>query len=88
MLSTHARVATAAALAGEMAAICLAYVVTPIVISGGDFYLFMHHQVWLFTLICNSICRHVTNSTVCHDKLVNQQYAAHSDSPHDDESSR
>ena len=29
----------------------------------------------------------VTNPAVCHDKVVNQQFAACSGSPHDDESS-
>ena len=30
----------------------------------------------------------VINPTVCHDKLVNQQFAAHSGLPHSDESSQ
>ena len=39
---------------------------------------YMRYQIWQST---------VTNPAVCHDKVVNQQFAACSGSPHDDESS-
>ena len=41
---------------------------------------YMCYLIWLKQSI-------VTNPAVCHDKAVNQQFAACSGSPHDDESS-
>ena len=62
---------TLAALAGEMAGICDTYI---------GLSPYMRYLIWLKQST-------VTNPAVCHDKVVNQQFAACSGSPHDDESS-
>ena len=53
-----------------MAGICDIYLVR-------TYYLLMRYQIWLKQSI-------VTHPAVCHDKVVNQQFAACSGSPHDD----
>ena len=62
-----------AALAGEMAGLC-------VFISGEDLATCALLNIWLKHLT-------VTNPAVCHDKVVNQQCAVYSGLPHNDDSS-